>query len=66
MDNGKVILDGRPRDIFDSEQARLTGIGIPKATKLYQALKEWGISLPWVPITSEEATQLLKEVLKLD
>lgn len=64
MDEGKIALDGEPRDIFNSEQARLIGVGIPKATQLWQQLQASGISLKGTPTSSEEAAQLLREVLK--
>jgi energy-coupling factor transporter ATPase len=64
MNNGTVALMGTPREIFTSEKARLIGIGIPKATKLYQHLKQNGIQLKTVPVTPEEAANLLREVLK--
>jgi energy-coupling factor transporter ATPase len=63
MDKGKVVLDGEPRKIFNSEEARLIGVGIPKAISLYQVLKKGGINLRSVPLTTEEASQLLREVL---
>jgi len=63
MDEGRIVLDGGPREIFDSEEARLIGVGIPKAIRLYQVLKREGVHLKKVPLTSEEASQLLKEVL---
>jgi len=66
MDEGKVVLDGEPRGIFNSERARLIGVGIPKATRLYQILRESGVNLGKVPVTSEEASNLLREVLKHD
>lgn len=66
MDEGKVVLDGEPRDILHSEEARLMGVGIPKATRLYQVLKEHGVRLRRVPVTSWEASQLLLEVLARD
>lgn len=66
MDEGRVILDGKPREIFKLEKTRLMGIGIPKATRLYQVLEKSGVHLGKVPITSEEATQILKEVLNRD
>jgi len=66
MDEGSVVLDGKPREIFNSEKARLIGIGIPKATRLYQILEERGVHLNRLPVTSEEASQLLREVLKRD
>ena len=66
MDEGKVVLDGEPRGVFNSEKARLIGVGVPKATRLYQILGENGIRLGRVPVTSEEAASLLREVLKRD
>ena len=64
MDNGKIVLNGKPREVFTSEEARLIGVGIPKATLLWQLLQEKGFQLKGVPIGSEEATRFLREVLK--
>ncbi|MGD9130458.1 MAG: ATP-binding cassette domain-containing protein [Candidatus Bathyarchaeota archaeon] len=66
MDKGGVVLNGTPREIFTSEEARLIGVGIPKATKLYQHLKQNGIHLKTVPVTTEETANLLREALKHD
>ncbi len=66
MNEGSVALVGTPREIFMSEEARLIGVGIPKATKLYQHLKKRGIDLKTVPVTPEETVNLLLEVLKRD
>jgi len=63
MDDGKIALNGSPREIFNSETARLIGVGIPKATLLWQLLQENGITLEGVPTSSEEAARLLREVL---
>jgi energy-coupling factor transporter ATPase len=65
MDEGKIVLDGDPREILRSEEARLIGIGIPKATRLYQILKKDRINLDdTVPLCSEEMATLLKEALQ--
>ena len=66
MNEGKIVLDGEPREVFNSERARLIGVGIPKATRLYQVLEESGVRLKRVPVTSQEASQLLREVLQRD
>ncbi|PVX23838.1 MAG: energy-coupling factor ABC transporter ATP-binding protein [Candidatus Bathyarchaeum sp.] len=66
MNKGSVALIGTPREIFTSEEARLIGVGIPKATKLYQHLKKRGINLKTVPVTTEETVNLLREMLKHD
>lgn len=64
MDDGKIVLNGKPSEIFNSETARLIGVGIPKATLLWQLLQENRIKLEGVPTSSEEAARLLREVLK--
>ena len=64
MDEGKVVLNGTPREIFTSEEARLIGVGIPKATRLYRQLKQHGVRLKTAPVTTEETAGLLREALK--
>jgi len=65
MDEGKVVLDGEPREILSSEEARLIGVGIPKATRLYQILKKDKIKLGnTIPLSSDEMANLLEEVFK--
>ncbi len=64
MDAGKIVLDGEPREIFDSEKAWLLGVGVPKAVRLWHVLQENGLRLGKVPVNSEEATRFLREVLK--
>lgn len=66
MDEGRIVLDGGPREVFSSEEARLIGVGIPKATMLYRFLEERGIRSGMVPVNSKEASQLLKEALVFD
>ena len=67
MDNGKVVLEGKPREILSSEEARLIGVGIPKATRLYQILRKDGVKLGGtVPLCSEEMAAMLREALKLN
>ncbi len=63
MDKGAVVLDGDPRTVLGSEKARLLGVGIPKATRLHQILKEDGVNSSEVPVTIEEITKLLRKVL---
>jgi len=64
MDDGKVVLDGGPREILSSEETRLIGVGVPKATRLYYLLKKDGAKLgSTVPLSSDEMATALKEVL---
>ncbi len=65
MDDGKIVLDGEPREILSSEQARLIGVGIPKPTRLYQILRKDGVNLSnTVPLSSDEMAAMLREALK--
>jgi energy-coupling factor transporter ATPase len=65
MQDGKIMLDGDPHQVLQSEEARLVGVGIPKATRLYQMLKHEGIRLgDTVPLSSEDMAKLLKEALR--
>jgi energy-coupling factor transporter ATPase len=65
MDEGKAILDGDSREILNSEDTRLVGVGIPKATRLYQILQKEEANLgSTVPLSSDEMATLLKEALR--
>lgn len=65
MDEGKVCFDGDPRAILSTEETRLIGVGIPKATLLYQLLKKEGVSLSNItPLSSEELAAMLRGVLE--
>ncbi len=65
MDEGKVCFDGNPREILSTEETRLIGVGIPKATLLYQLLRKEAMNLSNVtPLSSEELATLLLEAFK--
>ena len=65
MDEGRVCFDGEPREVLSREESRLMGIGIPKATLLYQMLRKEGMNLTSItPLSSEELAIQLLEALK--
>ncbi len=65
MDEGKVCFDGNPREILSTEETRLIGVGIPKATLLYQMLRKEGVNLNnLTPLSSQELAKLLLEAFK--
>ncbi len=65
MDEGKIVADGAPREILSSEETRLIGVGIPKATRLYQILRKDGTKIgDAVPLSSDEMANLLKEAFR--
>src|SRR5512136_266053 len=45
MDQGRVRFEGDPRTVLSNEETRLIGVGIPKATLLYELLKKEGLIL---------------------
>ena len=65
MDKGKIHFEGNPKEILSTEETRLIGVGIPKATLLYQMLKKDGLNLGGnTPLSSEELADELLETLK--
>ena len=65
MDEGKICFDGNPREILNTEETRLIGVGIPKATFLYHILRKDGINLGnLTPLSSEELAKLLQEAFE--
>lgn len=65
MDGGKIVLDGEPREVLSSEQARMLGVGIPKVTMLYQLLeKENLLRASRVPVTPDEMGGIVREVFQ--
>jgi energy-coupling factor transporter ATPase len=67
MDAGKVCFDGDPREILNSEETRLIGVGIPKSTFLYHILRKDGVNLgDFTPLSSAELAKMLQETFKRD
>jgi energy-coupling factor transporter ATP-binding protein EcfA2 len=65
MDEGKVRFDGETREVLSNEETRLIGVGIPKATLLYQMLKKDNADLGDVtPLSSDELAKMLLGALK--
>jgi energy-coupling factor transporter ATP-binding protein EcfA2 len=65
MDQGTVRFDGQTRSILSQEEARLIGVGIPKATLLYELLQKEGAALgSQTPLSSNELAKLLQEAMR--
>lgn len=64
MDQGQIRYEGDPREILSKEEIRLIGVGIPKATLLYQMLKKDDFEVGGkIPLCSEELAQQILEAL---
>jgi energy-coupling factor transporter ATP-binding protein EcfA2 len=66
MDEGNVRFEGDPREVLSNEETRLIGVGIPKATLLYEMLKESANLGDLTPLSSEELAKMLLEALRAD
>jgi energy-coupling factor transporter ATPase len=65
MDRGIVRFDGDPRQILSNQETRLIGVGIPKATLLYEMLKKEKAKLPdAIPLASDELANMLQEAIE--
>lgn len=62
MDDGKIVLDGTPKDVY-GEQARLIGIGLPRVTTLFNLLRKEGLEFHRAPTTVDEAAYELRKML---
>lgn len=61
MDRGKVVLEGKPREIFSQvEKLKELRLGVPQVTLLAYELQKKGISLPDGILTIKELVEALK------
>jgi len=60
MDDGKVAMDGTPREIFAQvEKIKDYGLDVPQATELAYRLRKAGIDMPADILTAEEMVEAL-------
>ena len=65
MDQGKVVLQGTPREIFSRvEELRKLRLDVPQVTELAYELKKAGLSVPEGILTKEELVEALKALKK--
>jgi energy-coupling factor transporter ATP-binding protein EcfA2 len=64
IDKGEVLLDGTPSEVLQNEVTREIGVGRPQVTELFLKLKAKGYSLSPVPITLNDACDILRKKFK--
>ncbi|MBQ6876957.1 MAG: energy-coupling factor transporter ATPase [Oscillospiraceae bacterium] len=65
VDDGKVIMDSTPREVFGSVDAiKERGLDVPQVTELCHELKKEGFDLPDCVLTEEECVAALEKLLK--
>ena len=63
MDDGHVLMDGAPRDIFSQvERLRAVELDVPQPTELCERLRTAGVPLPDGILTAEECAEALSLV----
>ena len=65
MDDGEIILDGIPKDIFhEVEKLHSAGLNVPQTAELAYKLKNIGIKLKGNILTEEACADALSKILK--
>jgi cobalt transport protein ATP-binding subunit len=65
MDNGKILRDGTPEEIFaEVEFLKKHNLDVPQATELVYRLKAAGIPLPSIPLEAENCVKMIRDYLK--
>lgn len=67
MDNGKIIADSTPKDVFsDIGLLKRAGLDVPQTTELLYLLKENGVNVKTQAISIEEAADEIIKALHLE
>ncbi len=61
MDNGELIQDTTPKELFASREIEKIGLGLPHVVNIALMLKERGFDLGDVPTTAEQLAQLIRQ-----
>ncbi len=64
MCDGKVVMDGTPREIFPRvEELNALGLTVPGTTQLLYSLRQEGIDLPLDALSIDECADVLREYM---
>ena len=65
MDNGKVAMDGTPKEVFAQVGAlRSMGLTVPDTVDLLDRLRQDGMELPLDALTVEECAETIAAAMK--
>ncbi|MBQ3284128.1 MAG: energy-coupling factor transporter ATPase [Ruminococcus sp.] len=65
VDNGKMLISGTPGEVFSQvELMKKHRLDVPQATELCHKLRACGVEIKYLPLTADECTSMLKEVLQ--
>ncbi len=64
MENGKVAMDGAPRELFARpEELRALGLGVPETVELLELLRAEGADVPLTALTVDECVEAVCQFL---
>jgi len=64
MDDGSVLMDGPPREVFRQVEAlKRHDLDVPQATELCYRLRAAGVALPEIPLSVDECVGMFRRVL---
>ena len=64
IDKGRLLTQGTPREVFSQvELLKRHRLDVPQATELCYKLRGCGIAFDHLPLTEDECTEMLREVL---
>ncbi len=65
MDNGKVLTQGTPQEVFRQvELLKKHRLDVPQTAELAYRLRGCGVDLPDIPLTEDECIKMLEEAMK--
>ena len=64
MDDGKIIADGAPQQVFAQEKLlRSVGLDVPQTEQLLLALRARGVDIPTDALTPGQCARLLRQYI---
>lgn len=63
IDAGNIVLDGTPQEVFSNvEKIKSLGLDVPQVTELMYSLKKQGIKVDKLPLTVEDAFEMISNL----
>ncbi len=63
IDNGSIVLDGTPKEVFSNvDKVKSLGLDVPQVTELMYSLKKQGIKVDKLPLTVDEAFEIINDL----
>ncbi|WP_313561512.1 energy-coupling factor transporter ATPase [Ruminiclostridium cellobioparum] len=65
IDHGEIVLDGTPQEVFSNvDKVKSLGLDVPQVTELMYDLKKQGVSIDRLPLTVDEAFEIVKALVR--